>query len=126
MEPVWSQSVGTSEISHRVLHTTGGAGPGVSRAASMSLSNQGIHCCLGSGYSLAMGPHPALLAVRCRLELPADARFLDMDIKGICLEKRTDECRGRGVKKKNTPPRPPSALKLAARVRSLGRRATPS
>lgn len=38
------------------------------RAASMSLSNQGIHCCSESGYSLTTGPHPALLAVHCCFE----------------------------------------------------------
>lgn len=38
------------------------------QAASTSLSNQGIHCCWGSGYSFTMGPRPALLAVHCCFE----------------------------------------------------------
>lgn len=101
--------------------------PGVSRAASMSLSNQGIHCCLGSGYSLAMGPHPALLAVRCSLELLANVRFLDMDIKRIRLEKRADECRGLGGGG-NNPKNHSSTTTIcleADRMCALGRRATP-
>lgn len=31
----------------------------------MSLSNQGIHCCSGSGYSLITCPHPTHLADHC-------------------------------------------------------------
>ena len=40
----------------------------VGQAASMSLSNQGIHCCSGSGYSFTKGPHLTLLAAHCCFE----------------------------------------------------------
>lgn len=39
-----------------------------SQTASMSLSNQGSHCCSGSGYNFTTWPHPALLAVHCCFE----------------------------------------------------------
>lgn len=47
--------------------SSGAPNKSVGQATSMSLSNQGIHCS-GSGYSLATGPHPALLAVQCCFE----------------------------------------------------------
>lgn len=60
-------------------------------------------------------------------KLPPNARFLDMDIKRILLERRGEECPGRkGRKKKKPPTQPPSALELAVSFQPVSPCATPS
>lgn len=104
-----------SEITHRFLHATTSGAPFARPRATRGV---GIHCCPGSGYSLARGPHPALLALRCSSEQGCllTPGSLTLDIKTILLEKSADE---------RPPPHPPDRLK-AGRARALGPRATPS
>lgn len=72
-----------------------------SQAASMSLSDQGIHCCSGSGYSLTTGPHPALLAVHCCFEqscllMPGSLTWISRE---SFRRRRGEECLGRKKKR---------------------------
>lgn len=89
------------------------------QAASMSLSNQGIHCCTGSGYSLTTGPHPALLAVHCCFEqscllMPGSLTWISRE---SFRRRRGEECLGREGKK--PPTQPPSAFELAVSFQSV-------
>lgn len=102
-----------------------------SQTASMSPSDQGIHCCSGSGYNFTTWPHPAPLVVHCCFEqscllMKGSMTWISRE---SCWRRRGEDCPGRrgGERGKKSPStQPPFALELAVSVQTVSPCTTPS